>query len=324
MASHPTYARAWTQIKGPFVPTFVPSQGGTPGRHPLTGERDTTCRRAHLTPGVRGHKLFPVGQRDQHSPAPLRGRTEVIMSKVIVTAKRPTDAAIARQVKSAFSALSALEPSAARIRRAATTVGALRQHTSIRGIVAVLSVEGNGTLPVGKGTIERMGYVADAIAGEWPDVGDNADAILMALYRIAQTGNAADVARAAEMGRKATDGESAYLAIDAVRTELNAGQHKSLTAKPERQPAGEVSDGGKPTTDADADAEEVTEESGQSLSGNAADLASIGIPALIAELHRRYSGKRATVHSDDADGIAALAARIEDLVTSGKVAGLKR
>lgn len=224
---------------------------------------------------------------------------------------------VRKQIATAYAALKGLEPSPARIRRAAVAVGALRTAgLSIRGTVAVLSVEGQGTLPVGKGTIERMGYVADGIAGEWPDTGDSADAILMALYRIAQTGRAADVARAAELGRKSTDGEAAFAAVDAVRMELNAGEHKSLTTAPARPVAGEAADGGKQEQEQEQDSEQEQE---QTPADATASLAAVGTGHLIAELHRRYTKRGATVHSADADALATLTAAIEALIVKGRV-----
>lgn len=244
---------------------------------------------------------------------------------VTVTAKKPTDAQVARQITGAYAALANLNPTPARIRAAASKVLALRATMSIRGIVAAMSVEGNGTLPTGKGTIERLGYVADALTGEWNAgilTGSDADGIVASLYRIAQIGRAADVARAAEMGRKCPDAESAFTAVDAVREELNAAQHKSLTAAPARPVAGEAADGGKsPAQGPQAPAQD----DGDTTTGqNALRLSDVGTGALIAELTRRYSGKRASVLSADADALAALTATVEALVTAGRVAKSSR
>lgn len=191
-----------------------------------------------------------------------------------------------RAIAQAYDALKGLEPSPARVRKAAVKVGAMRNAgVSVRGVVALLSVHGAGTLPTGKGTIERLGYVADAIAGEWPDTGDSADAILMALYRIAQTGRAADVARAAELGRKATTADDAFTAVDAVRRELNAAEHRALTTPANRPVAGEAADGGKTSEPEEAEAEPVTSQ--RESIAEAATLSRIGLTSLLAEVARR-------------------------------------
>lgn len=240
------------------------------------------------------------------------------MSAITITAKTdlatlPT--ATRKAITGAYAALAALEPSAARIRRAAKAVGNLRTlGLSVRGIVAVMSVEGNGTLPTGKGSIERLGYVADAIGGEWPDTGDSADAILMSLYRIAQTGRAADVARAAELGRASADGDSAYAAVDAIRRELNAAEHKSLTTAPARPVAGEAADGGKQTDDADADtdADDTTpDEHAAPKRETAATLASASVLALISELSKRAASVSFTPDAVLTEAFDALAAQWE-------------
>lgn len=216
-----------------------------------------------------------------------------------------------RHVASAYSALAALEPSPTRIRKAAATVGTLRTDgLSIRGIVAVLSVQGQGTLPTGKGTIERLGYVADAIGGEWPDTGDSADAILMALYRIAQTGKASDVARAAELGRKASDGDTAFTAVDAVRRELNAAEHKALTTKPTRDVGGEAADGGKQSGETEeADAAPV--KASRTDADVSRELGAYTLTSLLTEAVKRTGVKGFYADADIAALIATLAERAE-------------
>lgn len=224
-----------------------------------------------------------------------------------------------RKITGAYAALSGLEPSAARIRRAAVAVGTLRGYgLSIRGIVGVMSLEGNGTLPTGKGTIERLGYVADAIGGEWPDTGDSADGILMALYRIAQTGKAADVARAAEVGRAAADGDSAFTAVDAVRLELNAAQHKSLTTDPARKPSGKTLNpaGHDTDDDTDTDTDDVAPPAKGTTRAAAEGLAGATVLSLIAELTRRVGGKGFTPDAVVSDAFDLLVSSWEERVTT--------
>jgi len=238
------------------------------------------------------------------------------MGKAIVTTTSAAfDALTAgqrRHVASAYSALAALEPSPTRIRKAAATVGTLRTDgLSIRGIVAVLSVQGQGTLPTGKGTIERLGYVADAIGGEWPDTGDSADAILMALYRIAQTGKASDVARAAELGRKAVDGDTAFTAVDAVRRELNAAEHKALTSKPAREVGGEAADGGKRSTGEDTDADVTPVKASRTDADVSRELGAYTLTSLLTEAVKRTAVKGFYADADIAALIATLAERAE-------------
>jgi hypothetical protein len=183
------------------------------------------------------------------------------MSKVIVTAQSDLStlpAKVRRDLGGAYSALRDLEPTPARLLKAAEKVGVLRftHGVSVRGVVAIMSAYGQGTLPAGKGTIERLGYVAEGIAGEWPTTPEDADAdtikadaeaklsIVADLYRIAQIGNAADVTRAADLGRKSPTLASASAQVGAVKGELNAAQHKSLTTAPTRQVGGNAGDGG--------------------------------------------------------------------------------
>jgi hypothetical protein len=256
-----------------------------------------------------------------------------------------------KAVHGAHDALANLSPTPARILAAARKVGALRNAgVSVRGVVALMSVAGSGTLPVGKGTIERIGYVADALSGEYaeavtgPDayvavptrkVGQDGkplvittpapEALAAVFYRVAQNGKASDVARAAELARKSADAQGAWDAVAGVRDELNAAEYRSLTTAPVRPVAGEAGDGGKsPATEPTEP--QVTEpaDDGDVTTGQAqARLSDVGTGALIAELTRRYSGKRASVLSADADALAALAARVEELVTSGRVAASK-
>jgi len=144
----------------------------------------------------------------------------------------------------------------------------------------------------------------------------------MALYRIAQTGKASDVARAAELGRKATDGDAAFTAVDAIKAELNRETHKSLTTPAQREVAGEAADGGKaPKAD---DTDDVGEPAPKTRTANAGDLASVGTAALIAELASRYAGTKAGVHPDDLEALTALMSRVESLVTNGRVAGKRK
>lgn len=205
-----------------------------------------------------------------------------------------------KMLTTAYDALAALEPTPARIRKAAASVGALRGiGVSVRGIVALLSVEGSGNLPTSKGSIERLGYVADALTGKWPTMPDNAtrDAIVVALYRVAQAGRAADVARAAERGRASADADAAYTAVTAVRDELNAERHRALTSAPERPTAGETADGGKVATLRDAlDAEDTAADSAEEgdTRASSAALSSASFTALMAELHKRVTNGRFT------------------------------
>jgi hypothetical protein len=198
-----------------------------------------------------------------------------------------------RDVRRAYVAASDLEPSAARVRRAAVAVGTLRNRgASVRNVVKLLSLYGEGTLPTSKGSIERLGYVADAISGEWPNVGDCADAILMSIYRIAQHGRAADVARAAELGRAAANGDDALAAIDAIKAELNRERHREIVAAPDRPVAGIAREAGLPAdTEHDDDDTQptVADVARQALSSSA--LASASVLALVAELHKRVTAR---------------------------------
>lgn len=147
---------------------------------------------------------------------------------------------VRRVITGAVKALSALEPTPARLSAAVKAVGNIRAlGYSVRGTVAILSDATNGNMPVGKGTIERLGYIADAIAdaSQWPALDRDATlAIVQDLYRIAQVGAKDDITRAAELGRKATDANGAIVAVAAVKAELNEAERKALTAPPARKP----------------------------------------------------------------------------------------
>ncbi len=222
-----------------------------------------------------------------------------------------------RDVRRAYTAAADLEPSVARVRRAALAVGALRTRgASVRNVVKLLSLYGEGTLPTSKGSIERLGYVADAIGGEWPDTGDCADAILMSLYRIAQAGRAADVARAAELGRQAANGDDALAAVDAIKTELNRDQHRSIVAAPDRPVAGLAREAGiAPDTDdtANDDQPTVADVTRQVLSSSA--LASASVMALVQELHKRVTSRGFTPDQVIDDAFTGLAVAYETVAT---------
>lgn len=216
------------------------------------------------------------------------------MSNLTITATTDLStlpAKVRRDITGAYAALAALEPNAARLRKAAERVGTLRRHgISIRGIVAILSVEGAGTLPTGKTTIERLGYVADAIGGEWPDTGDSADGILMALHRISQIGKAGDVARAAELGRATANGVDAFSAVDAVRIELNGTQHRDLTTAPARPVGGTPAAVTTPDADDDDD-DDTTPAAPVTPRAESERLTSSSTLALISELARRAGAR---------------------------------
>lgn len=222
-----------------------------------------------------------------------------------------------RDVRRAYTAASDLEPSAARVRRAATAVGALRTRgASVRNVVKLLSIYGEGTLPTSKGSIERLDYVADAIGGEWPDTGDAADAILMSLYRVAQHGRAADVARAAELGRAAANGDDALAAVDSVKAELNRDRHREIVAAPDRPVAGIAREAGLPAdpeTDDTHTQPTVQQAATQALSSSA--LASASVMALLAELHKRVTSRGFTPDEVIDDAFTGLAVAYEATAT---------
>lgn len=227
-------------------------------------------------------------------------------------------AAYRRDIDRAYGALAALEPSAIRIRRAAQAVGTLRTRgASVRNVVKLLSLSGSGHLPTGKSTIERLGYVADAIGGEWPDMGDTADATLMHLYRIACIGRAADVARAAELGRAAATGDDAHAAVESIREELTRAQHRDIVAAPDRPVAGLARESGILPADDDTDDTDapVTVASRPAVLPSSA-LAAASTLALMAELHKRITSRGFTPDTEIDDAMTALGVAYESVAGS--------
>lgn len=237
------------------------------------------------------------------------------MSNLTITAKTDLStlpAKVRRSITGAYAALSALEPTPARIYRAAVRVGELSAHgLSVRGIVAVLSVEGQGVLPTGKGTIERLGYVADALTGEWPDMGEDVHGIVHALYKVANVGKSADVKRAAELARKSKTAADAYTAIDGVLSEVRGAQYRALTTAPARQPAPPAP---VESSESEADAETTAPASKPSTRAAGEALAGAGLLSLIAELQKRVGAKGFTPDAVALEAFDLLAAEWESRV----------
>jgi hypothetical protein len=176
-------------------------------------------------------------------------------------------------------------------------------------------------------TFGRYGQVIDVLAVPAVDAvigtGDAREAIVSALYRLtgptpksgtmAGTSPAERLTRAQAELAKAKGSGHAVEILAAMVADFNRGEVIDATTPPARPVAGEASNGGAAPVEAPAPAVQATAEDAQ------AAMAAHGTSALIAELTRRYSGSRATVHSADVEALAALASRVEALVTADRV-----
>lgn len=197
---------------------------------------------------------------------------------------------------------------------------------SIRQTLATVS-KANGGKPVrgfSTGTVGRYYVIARHLDRD--DAPKTTDAqykrAALAIVNLANIGSAADVAAAVDMAIKAGGTGAAYAqALATAATAAGKASHKELTAaRPagKRNVAGEAANGGK-APKADKAPKGSDDDDDKPISANAAALSGATIGALVAELTRRFSGKGATVNSDDVEALTSLVSQVEALVMGDKV-----
>lgn len=227
------------------------------------------------------------------------------MGKAIVTfaSVETLDAKAQRAIVKATNALNGLEPTNARIRTAVRAVQPLiASGMSVRALMYYTGVS--------KGVAERTASVARSLNGvDMSHVSDSADAIVGALFSIANYGASADVTRAAELAGKATTGDDAYAAVKAILDSVRAASVKALNTPAQRQPEPPAPEDETPAQD-ETPAIESTPREARAAIESASTL------ALIAELTRRTGQRGFTPDETLSTAFDALAAAWEEVVTT--------